>query len=129
MNKMKYGDYIVIFLIICISFSMYFLTTRKTNNIKNKAVQITINGQVYQTIDLNNNTKTIYINSEFGHNVIKLDKGIVFMFESDCNDQICVKMGKIKDVGDNIICLPNRLLVKIISNDDENSDEMDMILK
>ena len=50
------------------------------------------------------------------------------MHESDCKDKICMKMGKISLTGDSIICLPNRLMLKIV--EDKPSDEsLDMIIK
>ena len=50
------------------------------------------------------------------------------MHESDCKDMICIKMGEISLTGDSIICLPNRLMLKIV--EDKPSDEsLDMIIK
>ena len=35
------------------------------------------------------------------------------MDHADCPDKICVKTGKIKNKGEQIVCLPNKLVVKV----------------
>lgn len=129
MKAMKIGDFVVIGIILILSLVIYFFTTKKPENTNNKTVEITVDGKVYEEFPLLNKSESIVVDTKYGHNIVKVEDGFVYMYESDCSDQICVRMGKIKDVGDNIICLPNRLIVKIISDSDDNSDDMDLILK
>lgn len=48
-----------------------------------------------------------------GKNKIRIESGEVFMEYADCPDKICVKTGKIKNKGQQIVCLPNKLAVKV----------------
>lgn len=126
---MKKADFFVILVILLISASISFFTVKTMHEGKNenKKVLITINGNVYKEFPLTKNIdKKIHIDSKFGHNTIVINNGKVFMDESDCKDKICIKKGEISIVGDSIICLPNRLIIKIIS--DENPG-LDVILK
>ena len=51
--------------------------------------------------------------------IIKVfNDGCVAVVESDCPDKICLKTGKIKEVGQSIVCVPNRLLVIIVGSSD-----------
>lgn len=133
MRLIRKLDCVVIFSLIIFSFVFYFITnnsfrTNKENNVSKKAV-ITIDGKIYKEIKLTKgHNEEIEIKSKYGENVIAIEDGSVHMHESDCKDRICLKMGTISTPGDSIICLPNRLMVKIVS-EDKNNDELDLILK
>lgn len=54
--------------------------------------------------------------SRGGHlNLVTIDDGAVYMEYSDCRNQVCVDTGRITRPGDTIVCLPNRVVVEIIS--------------
>lgn len=55
---------------------------------------------------------------EIGHNRVRVSDGAVFMEEADCPDQICVKTGRVDQLGEVIACLPHRLIVYIESGED-----------
>ena len=48
-----------------------------------------------------------------GKNTVKIKDGEVFMESALCPDKICVKTGKIKMKGEEIVCLPNKLVIKV----------------
>ena len=131
MNKIKKADILVVFLILITSFFIYFFTNDfpKGDENSSKKVVITVDGKIFKEISLTKNTDLdVKVDSEYGHNVIHIENGTVEMHESNCKDKICMKMGKISLTNDSIICLPNRLMVKIV--DDEPSDEsLDLIIK
>lgn len=47
------------------------------------------------------------------YNVVKISGGEVSVTEASCKNQVCVKHGSIKHTGETIVCLPNRLVVRI----------------
>lgn len=61
---------------------------------------------------------------ELGHNIVVIDGYEVYMEESDCPDQICVKQGIITKSGSMLVCLPNKLTVEITG---ERNDGVDII--
>ena len=77
---------------------------------------------------INKDKEKIDINTIYGKNEVIIENGKVYMHESNCKEKICMKMGKISIAGDSIICLPNRLMVKIVS-DKKNEDSLDLIIK
>lgn len=127
---MKKGDFLVIFLILLISGLVAFFNTKnfmEKDTSGGKKVVISVDGKVFKEVELNKNTdKIIKIDNKFGHNEIIIKNERVFMEESDCKDKICLHMGKIYRVGDTIICLPHRLLVKIVADDNKG---LDVVLK
>lgn len=48
-----------------------------------------------------------------GTNTLVIENGEAYLSDANCPDHVCVKTGKIKYVGQTIICLPNRLSVTI----------------
>ncbi len=52
------------------------------------------------------------------YNVVVIRGGKVSVTEASCANQVCVKHGEISRAGESIVCLPNKLMVRI-----ENSSE------
>jgi len=55
-------------------------------------------------------------------NTVTIRPGAIGVSHADCPDKICVKTGFIESGARPIICLPNRLEVKIINESDNNID-------
>ena len=47
------------------------------------------------------------------YNVVTISGGTVSVTEASCKNQVCVKHGAISRAGESIVCLPNRLVVRI----------------
>lgn len=54
-----------------------------------------------------------------GKNVLVIESGRAYMESADCPDKVCVRTGKISKAGEQIVCLPNRTLVRIVGDGDE----------
>ena len=50
-------------------------------------------------------------------NLLRVEGGAIRMEEADCPDHLCIHKGAIRYVGDSIICLPNRVVVRIAGSD------------
>ena len=48
-----------------------------------------------------------------GSNILTIENGTAHMSYSSCPDHICENKGKIKYVGQTIVCLPNKLTVTV----------------
>ncbi len=59
-----------------------------------------------------------------GTNVLVIEGGTAYLSYSNCPDHTCEKTGKIRYVGQTIICLPNRLSITIKG---EASDGVDLV--
>lgn len=75
-------------------------------------VLVQVDGKRIETFSLS--TSTVYkIKSKDGSNLLHIENGSVWLEEADCPDQICVHTGKIKYVGQSIICLPHKVVIEI----------------
>jgi hypothetical protein len=82
-------------------------------------VVITWNGEVDGTYSLEEDRTFVFEGENGGYNVVTIEDGFVFMAEANCPDQVCVKHKPLNQTADPIVCLPNKLEVKVIASDSE----------
>ncbi len=105
--------------------------SRKNQN-KPPYVRITQDGQVLLEKDLRDFSEPAEyrIDSDHGHMVIFISSEKVYVKESDCPDKICMRQGDLTSPGDGAVCLPNRVIIEIVSGDeDDTSGKVDVIAK
>lgn len=72
-------------------------------------------GELYATYSLHED-RTLKVpapNSDDAYNVVEIKDGKVSVTEATCKNQVCVRHGEISRSGESIVCLPNRLVVRI----------------
>ncbi len=78
------------------------------------------------TFDKNMIGKTIDIRTQYGYNKIEIGDGKVRVIDADCPDKLDVKQGWISKSGEIIVCLPHKLTIEIVG-ENEADDEIDGI--
>ena len=119
-NRIKRNDIILtaIFLIIAVLlFASYNLFFRKTGSF----VQVTADGKVINSLSLSKDT-TITINGYNGKNILQIKDGYASIIEADCPDKLCQKQKKIKYDVEMIVCLPHKVIVSVISQEETKID-------
>ena len=119
-------DFILIFvvsLIIAGAFGVnYFVNTKNVDSI-----EIYMDNKLYKTYDINDKEE-IKIKSKEGYNIVKIhDKGVEII-EASCPDKVCIHQGFITKSSESIVCLPNKVHIKITTEDNHESEE-DVISK
>ena len=71
--------------------------------------------------DLNTDT-TKEIQTAKGINILEIKNGMAYVTEADCPDQVCIRMGKIAKTGENIVCLPHKLVIQVEGDDGQKSE-------
>lgn len=79
-----------------------------------RQVEITVNGEVVKTLDLNKDADFVVEAYNKGTNHIIIKDGKVHISEATCPDKICLHQGEVEHTGEMIVCLPNRLIARII---------------
>ena len=54
-----------------------------------------------------------------GTNVLQIEDGKARMIEAHCPDHYCMNQGSIRNTGETITCLPNKLTVTVVSGGDD----------
>ncbi|MBQ6621494.1 MAG: NusG domain II-containing protein [Mogibacterium sp.] len=75
-------------------------------------VVITVAGELYGTYPLAED-RIVTVTSGDHANTVEIRDGTVRVTEASCKNQICVKHASITRAGESIICLPNRVVVRI----------------
>ena len=88
-------------------------------------VQVTVDGVLQGTYSLENE-KEIPITGDGWMNTLVIEDGFADMTTADCPDQICVKHAKISQVGETIVCLPHKVVVEIVG-DNQKENLFDVI--
>jgi len=122
MKLMKKTDLIVIGLLIGLGLVGYFTwpllfsqkgATAKVFHDKTLIVEIDLTKPVEGRIDIPDHPHVV---------VWQYADGSIAFIESDCPDQLCVKMGKIKMAGQSAACLPNHVIIRIYGADQNDPD-------
>jgi len=76
---------------------------------------IQVDGRVVATVDLRSHEpQTLHIAGVLGPLVIAVDgEGSIRVAEATCTDQICVHTVAARSPGDQIICVPNRMVITV----------------
>lgn len=117
-------DYLLILIIFILSISIYFITTKALReDVTNGNVVIYYKNDVFKLLPLNEDT--VYtVTTDLGSNIIEIKNKEVDMIDADCKDKLCVHEHKISYSNENIVCLPNKIVLKIENNKQSELDGM-----
>ncbi len=122
MNK-RFGKNDLILLVVLLAVAalgFYFFYFR--NRPQGDQVQITIDGTVYGTYSLSKEQE-IQIPDVSGAttNVLSIKDGKAKMIEANCPDKLCEYQNAISKSGESIICLPNKVVVTVTGEQDDDT--------
>ena len=81
-------------------------------------VIVEVDGEVYCEYDMDEVDGIIPISTpNGGENRLYVQDDLVFMDSANCPDKLCVKQGVIRDSTVPIVCLPNKVVVRIEGRD------------
>lgn len=91
----------------------------------NGAVEITVNGELYESFPLQENRTLTVKAPDGGYNTIIFENGAVRIADADCPDRLCVKQGSIQRHGQTVVCLPHGLVITVKNGE---TDDIDMVI-
>ncbi|OPX45434.1 hypothetical protein CLHUN_08040 [Ruminiclostridium hungatei] len=105
---------LVFILIMAVSFGV-ILSGRAKEDRGSKIAGIYQEGSAIYSIALDSVKKpySIKIKGEKGINTVTVEPGRICVSEADCPDKSCVNCRWISKPGQMVVCLPNRLMIKI----------------
>ena len=74
---------------------------------------ITVDGKVVKTVKLDGHHEMIHVTGVTGYDIVEITDKQVRIVEADCPDKLCINQGWISRSPQQIVCLPNRVSVKI----------------
>lgn len=128
LKMMKPGDIVLLLFLVVLSFLpvIIFSYANATSGAEYNSAVISVDGEeIHRFILKDDGEREIYEYTDGdGHENIIVREGMtVYMIEASCPDQLCVRQGEVKRVGETIVCLPHRILVEVTSdNPDVDQD-------
>ena len=108
-TKKKYRlDIIIVAAILLVSIGLLLIVTLSKE--EGSVAVVEINGVVVAEYALDKNG--VY-SLNGGTNVLVIEDGVAYLNYSNCPDHTCERTGKIRYVGQTIVCLPNKITITI----------------
>lgn len=118
MKKYKFDFIIIIFFVLVAVVSLVLFSKNKDEG---GYVEVVVDKETKEIFPLDEEKE--YTISDGKHiNKIIISDGKVCITEANCPDKLCVKQGRIDKDGQSIICLPNKVVIKIVSDKNNNVD-------
>ena len=100
---------LMISIIIAGIVSSIYISLGKTSG---DSIEIKVDNHIYGVYSLNKN-RSIVVNENGNKNIVKIEDGHAKMSYASCKNQVCVHHSSISKVGESIICLPNKVIIKV----------------
>ena len=95
-------------LVACAGLSIWLLMPGKTAD----QAEVWLDGKLYKRVDLVVDQEFV-VDGPYGTNTVTVKDGRIAVTAADCPDHYCMERG-FCDSGAQIVCLPNRLVIKFV---------------
>ena len=108
-DKKRVADILLICGLLVVALSV-FLIIELTRG-EGAAVEVSVDGEIVATYSLS-------VDGEYslngGTNLLVISGGEAYMIEADCPDGLCIGQGAVSREGQTIVCLPNRVMIRVV---------------
>lgn len=99
---------------------MLFLHVQNLKIIKGNKAEIYVDNQLKYVFNLQEEKKEFFVDTNLGGVNVLIENMKIRVTTSNSPLKICVKQGWISNIGDTIVGIPDRLLIKIVGTPTEN---------
>ena len=103
---------ILLFVAAATTSAVFFFLPKQSDG---QIAVVTVDGETVYQVDLSEVDAPYQkeIVTKYGKNILLIKKGSISVFDADCENKECIKMGEIVSSAYPIVCLPHRLVIKI----------------
>ena len=101
---------------ILLFFIIILFGIKLTGNSTDRLVVVKVDDKVVSEIELPADT-LLSLNGPVGKSIIRIRQNKVGIESAPCLNKLCLKMGPVSRAGESIVCLPNKLLITIKTNE------------
>ena len=119
------SDIVLFFVLLAIGVALSvpgFASGSSSSSSQSSTVEISVAGESFGSYDMNED-KEINIQRGTNQNKVIIKDKTVQMIEASCHNHDCIKQGTISKVNQSIICLPNRVVVRIVAGSAEGQED------
>lgn len=115
-SRLKWGDFVIIAVVLLLAAALTAVLALGTTDGQLYA-EVWQDDVLVERVKLTDETdRTIDLD---GHNIIVLTGKTARVESADCHDQVCVRTGTLTRAGQVAVCLPNRVVLKIVGETSE----------
>ena len=109
---------IICLLLVAVIGMLYLFRFRSRGD----TVKVTVDGKLYGTYSLSQNITEDICTGDNGeyHNCLVIHDGKAYIEKATCPDGICVAHSPIYRDGESIVCLPQRVVITVITQNDSD---------
>lgn len=106
-------------LVLAVGFLSLFLILHGVSRAggSNLKVRVLADGRQVAEFDLPQGKRSLAIDGYQGKSYVEIEGGRVRMVDSACPDKLCARRGWISRPGESIVCLPNRVVIEVVSGE------------
>ena len=119
-NKKKYIRDIILAIALLAICAVAFLIWR-ANAEEGAFAQVTVDGNEISRYPLSED-REVEIEGVGGNNKLVISDGMADVVDADCPDKICVDHRSVSNIGETIVCLPHKVVVRIVGGEDSEVD-------
>ncbi len=123
----KRKDVMIIALAVCLALAAFGISALQSAGKRaSNVVHIYVDGKLARTATVGSPQEIVLSQENGEENVIAITENGAYMLSSTCKNQLCVDQGEItkenygkRALGNHIICLPNRVTVELVLEQDD----------
>lgn len=126
--KLKRADYVLILIVILLCSCLYYYVKIHSNTVDAEEAKVVISryGKDVEEYSLNEENKYEFKSGD-DINEFEIKDGKVKMTHANCPDKYCIKQGSIDSTGEQIVCLPHGLVIRIERTGKPEKEDIDII--
>lgn len=117
-----FGRNDIILICTLLSVSVIFLIVLNVLNRQGDRAYVYTDGVKVYELPLSIDTSVEIEGFNGSHNTLTVSGGYAYMSDATCPDKLCIHQGRINKTGQSIVCLPDRVVVKIEGKDGSEYD-------
>jgi len=109
-KRFKIGDLVIIAAVVI--FILLFFYRNVLSKPAGRRVEIT--AQAYENTFFLDEDRVVEVEGPLGITEVVISEGEAWVRSSPCREKICIKMGRVKRVSEQVVCIPNRVVVEVV---------------
>ena len=110
-SSFKTADLILVGGLLIVAAVLFLFLSRWSTG--GHAVEVQVDGKTVATLPLDTDTTYTIDGVDGGHNTLVIADGRASVIKATCPDGVCVRHRAIDRAGQSIICLPNKVVVRV----------------
>jgi hypothetical protein len=107
---LKAGDVVVAGVLVALIFFLFSWSFGSSEG-GERLLIVSQEGKRYVSLHEN---REILVEGPIGINRVVIRDGEAWVADAPCKDKICITMGKVKRPGDQVVCLPNHVIIEVV---------------